>query len=54
MSDRTRPSWWQGKPDAPVTIAPKMGQITAFDGVRGIGVLMVIAVHAAPQAAQAS
>jgi peptidoglycan/LPS O-acetylase OafA/YrhL len=25
-----------------------MGQITAFDGVRGIGVLMVIAVHAAP------
>ena len=25
-----------------------MGQITAFDGIRGIGVLMVIAVHAAP------
>ncbi len=32
----------------PITVAPKLGQVTSFDGVRGIGVLMVIAVHAAP------
>jgi len=46
--DRTRPSWRSESTIGNVSIAPKMGQISAFDGIRGIGVLMVIAVHAAP------
>ncbi len=32
----------------PVTIAPRLRNVPSFDGVRGIGVLMVIAIHAAP------
>lgn len=48
MVDHTRPSWRPDSTIGTVTVAPKMGQVTAFDGIRGIGVLMVIAVHAAP------
>jgi peptidoglycan/LPS O-acetylase OafA/YrhL len=34
--------------ETPITIAPRLRNVPSFDGVRGIGVLMVIAVHAAP------
>jgi len=34
--------------ETPITIAPRLRNVPSFDGVRGVGVLMVIAVHAAP------
>ena len=33
---------------SPITIAPRLRNVPAFDGVRGLGVLTIIAIHAAP------
>jgi peptidoglycan/LPS O-acetylase OafA/YrhL len=47
MGHRSRP--WGHRSALPgATIAPRLGQVTAFDGVRGVSVMMVIALHAAP------
>ncbi len=33
---------------SPITIAPRLRNVPSFDGVRGLGVLTIIAIHAAP------
>jgi peptidoglycan/LPS O-acetylase OafA/YrhL len=32
----------------PITVAPRLRNVPAFDGIRGLGVVTIIAIHAAP------